>query len=73
MTIEKYDRSGGYKYVAYDNDGKVLIITSSKIALKTACYSINSSWFQHSSSYDDQANLGYSVPPETSLTHNKAV
>ena len=20
MTIEKYDRSGGYKYVAYDND-----------------------------------------------------
>ena len=36
MTIEKYNRSGGYKYVAYDNDGKVLIITSSKIALKAA-------------------------------------
>ena len=42
MTIEKYNRSGGYKYVAYDNEGKVLIITSSKIALKTACYSIKS-------------------------------
>jgi len=42
MTIEKYNRSGGYKYVAYDNDGKVLIITSSKIALKTAFYSIKS-------------------------------
>ena len=73
MTIEKYDRSGGYKYVAYDNDGKILIITSSKTALKTACYSIKLSWFQHGSSYDDQANLGYSVPPETSLTHNKSV
>ena len=42
MTIEKYDRSGGYKYVAYDNDGKVLIITSSKIALKAAYCAINS-------------------------------
>jgi len=40
MTIEKYDRSGGYKYVAYDDDGKILIITSSKTALKTACHSI---------------------------------
>ena len=40
MTIKKFDRSGGYKYVAYDNDGKVLIITSSKIALKTAYYSV---------------------------------
>ena len=73
MTIEKYDRSGGYKYVAYDNDGKVLIITSSKTALKTACYSINSSWFQHSSSYDDQADLCSSVPHEWSLTRMKAL
>jgi len=40
MTIKKFDRSGGYKYVAYDNDGKVLIITSSKIALKAAYYSV---------------------------------
>ena len=73
MTIIKYDRSGGYKYVAYDNDGKILIITSSKTALKTACYSIKWSWFQQSSSYDDQANLGCSILPEKSLTHNKAV
>ena len=42
MTIKKFDRSGGYKYVAYDNDGKVLIITSSKTALKTAFCSIKS-------------------------------
>ena len=42
MTIEEYNRSGAYKYVAYDNDGKVLIITSSKIALKTAFYFIKS-------------------------------
>jgi len=53
MTIEKYNRSGGYKYVAYDNDGKVLIITSSKIALKAACCSINSAWFKQCSGYDD--------------------
>ena len=51
MTIEKYNRSGGYKYVAYDNDGKVLIITSSKIALKAACYSINSLWCGHSKKF----------------------
>ena len=44
MTIEKYDRSGGYKYVAYDNDGKVLIITSSKIALKTDINNLVAIW-----------------------------
>ena len=53
MTIEKYNRSGGYKYVAYDNDGKVLIITSSKIALKAAYCAINSAWLKQCSGYDD--------------------
>jgi len=42
MTIKKMDRSGGYRYVAYDNDGKVLIITSNKNALKTTYYSLMS-------------------------------
>ena len=42
MTIEEYNRSGAYKYVAYDNDGKVLIITSRKIVLKTEFYFIKS-------------------------------
>ena len=51
MTIEEYNRSGAYKYVAYDNDGKVLIITSSKIALKTACYSIKSPWCGQSQNF----------------------
>ena len=42
MTIKKMDRSGGYRYVVYDNDGKVLIITSNKNALKTTYYSLMS-------------------------------
>ena len=53
MTIEKYNRSGGYKYVAYDNDGKVLIITSSKIALKAACCNNDVDLSQQCSDYDD--------------------
>ena len=72
MTIEKYNRSGGYKYVAYDNDGKVLIITSSKIALKAAYCSINSAWVKQCSGYEDQADLYCSVPHEWSLTRMKA-
>ena len=42
MTIKKMDRSGGYRYVAYGNDGKVLIITSNKNALKTTYYALMS-------------------------------